>query len=51
MGGIDYNLPQFVGVEYQPRKDYMIELDRLIKEGFESRQDIRQDSMFGDLIA
>jgi hypothetical protein len=51
MGGIDYNLPQYVGVEYKPRKDYMIELDRLIKEGFESRQDIRQDSMFGDLIA
>jgi hypothetical protein len=31
MGGISYNLPQFVGVAYQPR-DYDVELNRIINE-------------------
>ena len=31
MGGISYQLPQFVGVQYQP-KDYTVELDRIINE-------------------
>jgi len=30
-GGFDYQLPQFVGVQYQP-KDYTVELDRIINE-------------------
>ena len=38
MGGLSYQLPGFVGVEYQP-KDYMRELDRIIGE-----------SLFGDMI-
>jgi hypothetical protein len=46
MGGFGYSLPGFVGVEYQPRKDYMVELDRMIDEGFKDRQ----NSMFGDMI-
>jgi hypothetical protein len=31
MGGLSYELPQFVGVQYQP-KDYTVELDRIINE-------------------
>ena len=31
MGGLSYNLPGFVGVQYQP-KDYTAELDRIINE-------------------
>jgi len=31
MGGLSYQLPQFVGVQYQP-KDYTVELDRIINE-------------------
>ena len=31
MGGINYQLPQFVGVQYQP-KNYNVELDRIINE-------------------
>jgi hypothetical protein len=31
MGGLSYQLPGFVGVEYQP-KDYMVELNRIIGE-------------------
>ena len=31
MGGLSYQLPNFVGIEYQP-KDYMRELDRIIGE-------------------
>ena len=31
MGGLSYNLPGFVGVQYQP-KDYTVELDRIINE-------------------
>ena len=38
MGGLSYQLPGFVGVQYQP-KDYMRELDRIIGE-----------SLFGDMI-
>ena len=38
MGGLSYQLPGFVGVQYQP-KDYTVELDRIINE-----------SLFGDMI-
>ena len=38
MGGLSYQLPGFVGVQYQP-KDYTMELDRIIGE-----------SLFGDMI-
>jgi len=31
MGGLSYQLPQFVGVQYQP-KDYTVELNRIINE-------------------
>ena len=31
MGGLSYQLPQFVGVQYQP-KNYNVELDRIINE-------------------
>jgi hypothetical protein len=31
MGGLSYNLPGFVGVQYQP-KDYTVELNRIINE-------------------
>ena len=31
MGGLSYDLPGFIGVEYQP-KDYMVELNRIIGE-------------------
>jgi hypothetical protein len=31
MGGVSYELPGFVGVQYQP-KDYTAELDRIINE-------------------
>lgn len=31
MGGLSYNLPGFVGVQYQP-KNYTVELDRIINE-------------------
>ena len=37
-GGVQGQLPGFVGVEYQP-KDYMVELNRIIGE-----------SLFGDMI-
>jgi len=38
MGGLSYQLPGFVGVQYQPQ-DYTVELDRIINE-----------SLFGDMI-
>jgi len=50
MGGFDYSPAQFVAVEYQPRKDYMVELDRMIDEGFKDVFNDRQNSMFGDMI-
>tara|TARA_R110000850_G_scaffold73925_1_gene162117 strand:+ start:246 stop:386 length:141 start_codon:yes stop_codon:yes gene_type:complete len=31
MGGVSYELPGFVGVQYQP-KNYTAELDRIINE-------------------
>ena len=31
MGGLSYVLPEFVGVQYQP-KNYNAELDRIINE-------------------
>jgi hypothetical protein len=31
MSSLNYNLPQFVGVAYQPR-DYDVELNRIINE-------------------
>ena len=50
MGGFDYSPAQFVAVEYQPRKDYMVELDRMIDEGFKDVFNNGQKSMFGDMI-
>ena len=50
MGGFDYSPAQFVAVEYQPPKDYMVELDRMIDEGFKDVFNDRQNSMFGDMI-
>jgi len=31
MGGLSYQLPEFVGVYYQPR-DYDVELNRIIQQ-------------------